>query len=91
VALGESYRQLAELTHPSFKRYAERFGLDFLPVIQRSTAGAPDFGKLSCGALLGEYERVIFVDTDVLISDDCENLLDIVPEDHFGVLGQQAY
>lgn len=84
LTIGPLYERLARLTHPYFRRYAARHNLSFVVITQPFIEGAPHFQKLACHDILGDHERLIFVDTDVLIAPDAPNLLDIVPPDRFG-------
>lgn len=84
LTIGPAYERLARLTYPFFHAYAARHGLAFVPIGQPVIAGKPHFQKLACFDLLARYERIMFVDTDVLISPDAPNLFDIVPEGRFG-------
>lgn len=84
LTIGEKYERLARLTHPYFSHYAARHNLSFVVITQPFIGGAPHFQKLACYDILGDHERLIFVDTDVLIAPDAPNLLDIVPPDQFG-------
>jgi lipopolysaccharide biosynthesis glycosyltransferase len=84
LAIGETYERLAKLTHPYFRAYATRHNLAFLPIKRPHLQAAPHFQKLACYDVLVEHERVIFVDTDVLIAPDAPCLLDIVPPRKFG-------
>lgn len=84
LTIGPAYERLARLTYPYFHAYAARHGLAFVPIDKPVIAGKPHFQKLACFDLLGRYERIMFVDTDVLISPDSPNLFDIVPDCRFG-------
>ena len=84
VAIGSEYQALAKLTHPLMAHYAEHCGMDFRPIVERSTEGDSDFEKLAAYRLLDEYERLLIVDTDVLITNEAPNILDVVPVLSFG-------
>lgn len=84
LTIGHAYERLARLTYPFFHAYAERHGLAFLPINHPVVPGAPHFQKLACFDILDRYERIMFVDTDVLISPEAPNLFDIVPVCRFG-------
>jgi len=88
VAHGERYEKLAEFTHPIFRAYAARIGADFKeikwPPGKDLIYSAAWLKLILLWQLLKEYDRVIFLDTDILLHPDCPNLFDIVPETHFG-------
>ena len=83
-AIGEKYRALGGITHKAFKRYADRCGLDLIIVTEHSTGCLPVFEKMIAASLMERYDRVLIVDTDIVIAPDCPDLLQIVPDDKFG-------
>lgn len=84
VAIGPAYERLARISHPFFQRYCDAYDLAFVSIDRPVIAGAPHFQKLACFDLLGVYERLVFVDTDVLIAPDAPNIFDIAPPTSFG-------
>jgi len=66
---------------------AQRWGAEFVeirdPIVPWKD---PLWEKLNLDRHLAMYERVVFVDRDVVISEKCPNLFDIVPPDTFGVV-----
>jgi alpha-N-acetylglucosamine transferase len=83
-AIGAQYQKLGQITHPAFRRYADRYGLDFIVLAEQQVGQNVFFAKLACADLLDRYDRLIFMDTDIVLAPDCPDLLDVVPEDHFG-------
>jgi hypothetical protein len=86
-AFGPVYERLAEVTHPNLKSYAHRIGADFIRFTsRRHSEEHVMFEKLQVRQLLqGSYERVIWMDTDVVIRSDAPDLTDIVRYGHYGV------
>jgi lipopolysaccharide biosynthesis glycosyltransferase len=82
VAIGAEFRQIAALTHPLMVDYASRIGADFVSLHTR--AENPYLEKLRLRDYLCLYERVLFLDTDVLVRPDCPDLFQLVPVDGFG-------
>jgi len=91
ICCGEFYERLAAMTHPTLKAYAEKIGADF--IVWRDYAGhtIADYQKLELGKLLDRYDRVIYLDTDLLVRDDAPNLFEIVPENMLGMLWENVY
>lgn len=87
LAIGEKFRRLGELTHPWMTAYAERVGADFV-VLDRADPALPHvaFTKGRLAELMDRYERIVFLDTDVLVSPTCPDLFAIVPEDRLGAV-----
>lgn len=66
------------------------------PVVPRNTEGltAPAFGaynKLNIVELLKHYDRVLHVDTDIIIRNDAPNLFEIVPKDSVGIVSESDF
>lgn len=92
IAIGDAYRYLAELTHPSIKAYAEKIGADFIDIDRRSiSTDVPHYEKFQIYHLLNKYERVMFIDTDIIIRPDCPSLFDEVPPEKIGAFNEGAF
>ena len=89
LVIGEAFKRIARITHPFMRRYAQRIGADFVP-IHKSIYPHCHFDKLQMYDLLGKYNRIIYIDTDVLVKLDCPNLFKIVPEDAVGMYNEGA-
>ena len=82
-----------ELTHPIIRRYADKVGADFIVLdeaVDRNEAtggignGVYQYRIMEHYNLHEEYDRILHLDTDMLLSPNCPNLFDEVPEDHIG-------
>ena len=82
VTIGEEFRQIADLTHPLMAAYARRIGADFISL--HGDTAKPWLEKFRLFDFLGLYQRVMFLDTDVIVKPDCPDLFEIVPADTFG-------
>lgn len=92
IAIGDAYQKMAEITHPSLKAYAERIGADFLSINEQSISQTtPHWEKFQIFTLLNKYERIIYLDTDIIIRDDCPNLFDIVPPRFLGMFNEAPF
>ena len=87
LAIGDKFQRLGELTHPWMRRYAERLGADFV-ILDRADPEAPHvvFTKGRLHQLLDRYERVVFLDTDILVSPRAPDLFQVVPEERLGAV-----
>lgn len=81
-------KNIASLTHPIIKSYADYCGADF-----KIISGPPDephpkyhYRLFKLYDLFDEYERILHLDTDILIRNCCPNLFDIVPYDKIGTI-----
>ena len=88
LSLGDGFRELGNTTHPTLKNYADKCGADFLVIDDKfsftkpySEAGKPHWAKLgSFRHLLEKYEKVLYIDTDIIIRDDAPNLFEQVED-----------
>jgi len=92
IAIGEYYQQLAQFTHPSIKKYAEKIGADFISMDEpEESLITQKWQKFEIFKLLNKYDRVLYVDTDLIIREDCPNIFDIVPSDKLGMFNEGKY
>lgn len=62
------------------------------PVVTGKTApmlSNPAFGaynKLNVFELLEHYDRIVYIDTDIIVRDDAPNIFDVVPSDKVGMM-----
>jgi hypothetical protein len=92
VAIGDFYQRILKLTYPSIKKYADKIGADL--IIQDK----PDknlitqkWQKFHIYNLLNRYDRVLYLDVDILVRDDCPDLFGIVPSDKLGMFNEGKY
>jgi len=85
----------AELVHPIFKKYANQVGADFtilddsLNCDEASTGigdGVWHFRIMKHYDLHEEYDRILHLDSDTLLTPNCPNLFEYVPYDSIGTL-----
>ena len=84
----EKAADLAAVTHPTLKCYATRWKADFI-VLDGEYCKSEDYQLnhymiLQVGELLDDYERIIVIDSDVIILPDCPDPFGIVDEDKIG-------
>jgi lipopolysaccharide biosynthesis glycosyltransferase len=85
-----------ELTHPIMRKYAEKCNADFIvlshavssDIILKDGAGLDQsyYRILAIRDLFEKYDRILYLDTDMLINKNCPDLFDIVPEDKIGAV-----
>jgi len=92
IVLGEQYQTMSKLTHPTIQSYARKIGADFLCIDKQTISQTtPHWEKFQIFHLLNKYERIIYVDTDLIIRDDCPNLFDIVPKEQLGMFNEAPF
>lgn len=82
VASGPMFAEIAALTTPLFAAYAAKLSADFIVVDQPSEF--PHFEKFRLHDYLTHYERMIFLDVDMIVNDRCPDLFALVPQESFG-------
>lgn len=86
----KNIREMTDLTHPVMKSFAKKWGADFLILSQDADCDVP-MGKIHYRImelynLLDEYDRIIQLDSDIIINKNCPNLFEIVPYDEIGTV-----
>jgi hypothetical protein len=91
ITCGDFYRQMAAISHPTIKAYADKLGADFIVWDDFDGHAMPHYKKLELGNLLRQYRRVLYMDTDILVRDDAPDIFALVPEDSLGALEEGQY
>ena len=90
ITTGDRYAQMAELTHPTIKAYAAKINADFIDWRHFHPHTHPDFQKLEIKPLfeVEGYDRIAFIDADMIVRPDTPNLFEVVPRDHFAAFNE---
>jgi len=92
VSIGEKYKNISELTHPTLKKYAEKVNADFIVLDkQMISRTSPQWEKFRIFDLLNKYQRIIYLDSDLIIREDCPNLFKLVPEKSIGLFDEAQF
>ena len=90
IVNGERYHNIWKRTEPFFNAYADKCGADL--ILLENIPGnlpSPHWAKFSIHELLKkEYDRIAFIDADIIIRSDAPNIFDLVPEDQFGIFNE---
>lgn len=88
ISFGSGDKSVDLITHDYMRRYADRIGADFCVV--RDASSPEDKHSqlklmLSCKweikELLKKYDRVLYLDSDILVLPTAKNVFEVVPED----------
>lgn len=85
LVAGKVGAELYKLTGNRMIEYAKRIGADFRIIHDSADSPYPLAYKFKLRKLLDQWERIIFLDADVIITPDAPNLFDEVPESHAGI------
>jgi hypothetical protein len=91
TVIGDAFEGIWSISRPTFEAYARRFSLDLLLITAAPDGHSPQHAKCAIHRYLQSYERVAFVDADVLIRDDAPSLFDVVPESHVGLFEEGQF
>lgn len=92
VVAGEKFERLWTKTRPTFEAYAERIGAELVVIGAQPEIPSQHWAKLGIYELLRKrFERLIFIDADAIIRDDCPSLFEMVPEDSLGIFNEGKY
>lgn len=96
ISLGVPMKSMEALTTPTMKAYADRINADFIvinkiPESYQFEEYSAYWAKFILKDYLKEYSRIIYLDLDVIVSPNCPNLFEIVPEDSFAALVEDDY
>jgi hypothetical protein len=75
-AFGEKWTKLLELTRPRMESYCKRHGIDFISIEKPLVEPIHQYTKSVIGNLMAtrKYDQVTFLDADVLVAEDCEDI-----------------
>lgn len=92
MSFGGAYSEISDISFPTIAGYAEKIGADFIPLsIRRHPEASPHWEKLQLHDILGEYDRVIWMDSDLIVRSDTPDLFEIVPADHLGAVDEMKH
>lgn len=92
IAIGDYYNALAQITHSTLKKYAEKIDADFLAITENQISNStPHWEKFLIYDLLKNYERILYLDTDLIVRIDTPNLFEEVPYFELGMFNEGPY
>lgn len=85
----QNIKDMTDITHPVIKKFAKEWNADFR-ILSKDTdcpgTGSYEYRTFEIYTLLDEYDRVLHLDSDVLINKTCPNIFEIVPFDKIGTI-----
>ncbi len=93
LVLGQSAEEIYSLSQQSLRFYSEKIGADFACIRENVFSDnhvPPHYTKLKIQEYLEQYDRVLFLDCDVIVSATTPNIFELVPEDAIGVVNEGA-
>jgi hypothetical protein len=84
----DNITDLTDVTHPILRDYAEQWGCDFITLDTKedwmTDYELAHYRILRVRELLETYERILVIDSDVVIMPTCPNPFEVVPVDKIG-------
>jgi hypothetical protein len=74
-AFGDDWKKILELTQPRMEAYCKRHKMDFM-ALDKPLVEPVQYSKSAIGNIMATkgYEQITFVDCDVLIANDCDEI-----------------
>lgn len=88
VASGPKGEEILAISGPSLRDYAARCGADFLALRPPLNARFPLAAKWHVAPLLDHYERIAFIDADILVPSTAGNIFDASPRGTFAAVDE---
>jgi len=81
-AFGEKWHKVLELTKPRMESYCKRHKIDLIS-FEKPLVEPVQYSKLAIGNIIATkgYEQVTFLDCDVLVAEDCEDIGEMLEPD----------
>lgn len=84
----DNIKEMTDITLPVMRKYAEKCGSDFIILSDDppflTDDNKPHYRILEIEKLFDKYDRILNLDADMLITSQCPNIFDLVPEDMIG-------
>lgn len=92
-ASGDEHKAILAETIGLMREYAERIGAEFIVNTKPDdTLSVPHYNKLQIlSGILKRFDRVAWIDCDVLISKKAPSIFDEVPEGKFGIFNEAPW
>lgn len=92
LAIGDRHCEMSRISHPTMQAYADRIEAEFVVINEiRLRMRSLLLEKWQIYDLLFEYDRILFLDTDILVTPSCPDLFDIVPIEMVGGIVESDY
>jgi lipopolysaccharide biosynthesis glycosyltransferase len=83
-------KRMTDITHPSIIAYAKKVGASFMTLDHKTDCthmeGKWHYRILKHYDLFEQYDRILHIDSDVLVSPKCPNVFNLVPYDCIGTV-----
>lgn len=92
LCIGPEFEAMSQVSHSTLQRYANRIGAEFKVISeQKLSKSTAHWDKFQLFDLFDEFDRILYVDTDCLIRQDCPDLFEMVPFEQMGLFNEGAF
>jgi len=92
VAIGGAFDAVKERVYALMKAYAQKCGADFVAIETPSVfMPYPHCEKYQVFDLFSRYDRILYLDVDVLITPDAPDVFAVVPADRLGMFDEETF
>jgi lipopolysaccharide biosynthesis glycosyltransferase len=86
----ENIKAFSDISHPIFKHFCKEWDCDFIVLDGDSPCnignGKYHYRIMKMGELLDDYDRILHLDTDIILAPNCLNIFKVVSERCIGTL-----
>ncbi len=87
LAVGSMSQKMLTLVKPFFKAYSKKIGADFIIIDKVVVNGyASHLEKFQIYNLFEKYQRVAYLDIDIIVQENTPNIFNVVPFDRIGIV-----
>ena len=90
IGVGERGQEMLAISEPGIEAYARRIGADYV-AIRESHCPWQFAEKFLCADYLRVYDRIIYLDADIIVRSTAPNLFAVVPADMVGIQNDLPY
>lgn len=81
----EDVASYTKYTHPILRMFAARWGAEF-KILDASLEINKVWSIMEIYDIFGDYDRILHIDSDIVINKNCPNVFDVVPYDTIGLV-----
>jgi len=83
LAIGDEAKEMLGVTLDCFMNYGSKTNAEVIVIDDEKINGMyPNLEKFQMAEFLDKYDRILYLDVDIVIHPDCPDLFNIVPFDH---------
>ena len=88
---GSIFEEMASFTIPLMEKYAKKINAGFIYDYKKEKLDYPLYGKFKIKNFLKHYDRVLFLDIDILVKPNSPNIFDVAEEGCYAAFGEGSH